>query len=72
MRECDGQRALACGAGCQGVVPRPNGIGRAARNARKHRDVENANGHDAHHQARPVNRREHDGRQQSRKGEGEV
>ncbi len=68
----DAPRPRAGGARGQHVLARPHRIGRGARDAREHRDVEDADGDDAGDQPRPVDRAEHDGRQQRREGEGEV
>ena len=72
MVECDGQRAFAGGTRGGDVVARPDGGGAGARDASEDRNVEDADGDDAHHQAGAVDRRQHDGRQQRREGESEV
>ena len=72
MLPSNGPFGFASGLGCQGEVARPHGIGCAPRDARKHRDVENTNGSDTDHQARPINGSEQNGGKQCGECKGEV
>ena len=68
----DGPRAFAGGARGQHVVAVPHAVGGGAGDARKRRDVVDADGDDGVDDAGPVHRRQHDGREDGRKRKAEV